>query len=157
MEFRALQAKDIPSIWQINEDGRPGTGGATEAEIANLLLLAEFAIGAFNKNELLGFVICMLPGIKYTSPNYAWFNEKYKDFLYVDRIAVAQNHRGRQIGSQLYEKVFDVAEEKTVVAEVNLSPPNPGSMRFHGRHGFKKVGELHHSKDKIVNMMLRNK
>ena len=31
-----------------------------------------------------------------------------------------------------------------VTAEVNIHPPNPGSMRFHDRHGFEQVGVLEH-------------
>jgi len=31
-----------------------------------------------------------------------------------------------------------------VTLEVNLRPPNPGSMRFHERLGYQRVGELEH-------------
>jgi predicted GNAT superfamily acetyltransferase len=76
--------------------------------------------------------------------------------MYVDRIAVAEQHRDQGIGSMLYEQVIASSEEHgvPVVAEVNSTPPNPGSMRFHERFRFKEVGELHHQ-DKSVMMLLR--
>jgi predicted GNAT superfamily acetyltransferase len=96
------------------------------------------------------------PGTAYSSPNYAWFNEKYDDFIYVDRIAVLHDQRDEGIGSKLYEEVISYSQENSIpiAAEVNLNPPNPGSMRFHNRFGFEEVGILQH-KEKSVTMLLR--
>ena len=156
MEFQLLQAEDIPDIWRINEEGLPGTGKVSLDEIANLLDLSEFALGAYDSSELLGFVICLLPKTNYGSLNYAWFNQRYQQFLYVDRIAIAERHRNKGIGSLLYAKVISKAKQLAipVTAEVSLEPPNPGSMRFHFRNTFEEVGILRND-SKAVTMMLR--
>ena len=80
----------------------------------------------------------------------------YDEFIYVDRIAVSLDQRDKGIGSKLYEKVIAYSQENTIpiAAEVNLNPPNPGSMRFHHRFEFEEVGILHH-KEKSVTMLLR--
>ncbi len=155
--IRKLEKSDIPAIWKINEEGLPGTGKVSEDEIANLLNYSELSLGAFDENELLGIVICLLPRTEYGSLNYAWFNKNYQNFLYVDRVAVTTNSRNKKIGSLLYEKVIAHAQklEYPVAAEVSLKPPNPDSIRFHKRHGFAEVGVLHHEK-KSVTMMLRD-
>jgi len=157
MEIRNLCSDDIPSLWRINEEGLPGTGKVSQEEIADLLALSELSIGVYEDGLLTGFVICLLPRTRYGSLNYAWFNENYQDFLYVDRIAVSQNHRNKQIGSLLYERVFKYASELKVpvAAEVSLNPPNPGSMRFHERNKFSEVGIFHHE-SKSVTMLIRN-
>mgnify|MGYP006130322981 CR=1 FL=1 len=157
MDLRELRKEDISEIWEINEQGLPGTGKVNSEEIGRLLGHSELAIGAFNDGTLLGFVICLLPRTEYGSPNYSWFNQRYDDFIYVDRIAIAENHRNLRIGSNLYQKVVDYAEQRSIpiAAEVSLEPPNPGSMRFHYRYGFSEVGILKH-KSKSVTMMLRN-
>ncbi|HJM44605.1 MAG TPA: GNAT family N-acetyltransferase [Candidatus Poseidoniaceae archaeon] len=157
MEFNDLHVDDTLHLWEINEDGLPGTGEISPDEITNLLNLGEFCIGAFEENKLVGFVICLLPNTKYGSENYAWFNNNYDDFLYVDRIAVSKKYRNCKIGSKLYQKVIDYAQELNlpIAAEVSINPPNPGSIRFHLRHDFIEVGVLHHEK-KSVTMMLRN-
>ena len=146
MDLRKLQTKDIPSIWLINQEGLPGTGEISEKEIADLLTLSELSLGAYEENELVGFVLCLPPNTRYGSLNYAWFNKRYEEFLYVDRIAVSENHRNCKIGTKLYKEVISHAEQNNcpIAAEVSLKPPNPDSLRFHERNGFNEIGVLHH-------------
>ena len=157
MEFNNLGIKDVNALWEINEEGLPGTGKISPDAMSELLQLGEFCIGAYEKENLLGFVICLLPNRNYGSLNYAWFNDNYTNFLYVDRIAVSERYRNQKIGSLLYEKVINHAQklDLPIAAEVSLKPPNPDSIRFHKRHGFVEVGVLHHEK-KSVTMMLRD-
>ncbi len=156
METRELSEIDVHSMWSINEQGLPGTGQVSEQEVSDLLKLSTLSIGVFREEELLGFVICLSPGTDYKSLNYAWFNNKYNNFIYVDRIAVSLDQRDEGIGSKLYEEVIAYSQENAIpiAAEVNLNPPNPGSMRFHNRFGFEEVGIFHH-KEKSVTMLLR--
>ena len=156
MQLRTLGSEDIPAIWEINEQGLPGTGKVSQDEIAELIRLAELPLGAYEEDELVGFVLCLLPRTKYTSLNYAWFNQRYQDFLYVDRISVRESHRNQTIGSLLYQEVIAYAQQNNypITAEVSLKPPNLDSMRFHHRFGFSEVGVLHHE-NKSVTMMLR--
>ena len=155
MIFRELDTQDITMIWKINEEGLPGTGKVSEDEIEKLLNYSELSLGAFDENELLGVVICLLPRTEYGSLNYAWFNARYDDFLYVDRIAVAAAYRDRKVGTLLYQNVIGHAAKLKVpvAAEVNLEPPNPGSMRFHKRHGFSEVGQLSHGAKSVAMVM----
>jgi predicted GNAT superfamily acetyltransferase len=64
-------------------------------------------------------------------------------FAYVDRIAVASAARGRRIGETLYAAAIEefAGTRPVLLAEVNLEPPNPGSLRFHKRLEFREVGE----------------
>ena len=55
-------------------------------------------MGCFKSGGMLGFVICLPPGTDYGSLNYAWFDERYDAFVYVDRIAVAEVHRNKGVG-----------------------------------------------------------
>ena len=157
MNIRDLTHTDVEAMWVINEEGLPGTGKVSPPELIALLDLASFAVGAFQDDLMLGFVICLPPRTTYGSLNYAWFNQRYDAFLYVDRIAVAANHRDRGVGSALYHRVVASANERAVpvAAEVNRRPPNPGSMRFHHRFNFVEVGALDHGANKSVTMLLR--
>ena len=69
---------------------------------------------------------------------------------------MAEVHRNKGVGSHLYGQVISFAQTTLtpVAAEVNLEPPNPGSMRFHERFAFEEVGVLHHDA-KSVSMLLR--
>lgn len=156
MDIIALSTSDIEAIWDINEQGLPGTGKVSKAEIAKLLEFSSLSVGAYDAGELLGFVICLPPKTEYGSLNYAWFNEHYDSFVYVDRIAVSEEHRNKGVGSALYNHVVTYSKRHgvPVAAEVNREPPNPGSMRFHHRFGFEEVGVLHHA-EKSVTMFLK--
>lgn len=153
-----LNSTHTNQMWQINEQGLPGTGKVNLQEMEKLLELSELSLGVFDDKKLLGFVLCLLPKTEYGSLNYAWFNQRYDQFIYVDRIAVAIDSRNSGIGTLLYQQVFNYAREHNipVTAEVSLKPSNEGSDRFHLRHGFVTVGELDHG-DKAVTMYIKDK
>jgi len=155
--LRPTSELDVKSMWELNEQGLPGTGKVSLEEMNELVELSELSIGAYENDVMVGFVLCLLPKTNYGSLNYAWFNERYEEFIYVDRIAVSSQHRNLGIGTELYKEVFDYAKEKQipVAAEVSLKPSNEGSDRFHTRHGFEKLDVLHHD-EKSVTMYIKH-
>ena len=79
----------------------------------------------------------------YDSPNFLWFRARYRRFVYVDRIVVAADARGRGHARRLYLDLFEHAGRAghdRVVCEVNSKPPNPASDAFHAGLGFTEVG-----------------
>jgi predicted GNAT superfamily acetyltransferase len=86
--------------------------------------------------------VAFAPGAGYDSLNFLWFRERFGDFIYIDRIAVAENARRHRIASTLYRDFFRFARSRThlVTCEVNTRPVNVGSMVFHERFGFRRVG-----------------
>ena len=93
--------------------------------------------------ENAAFLLAFREGAPYDSPNYLWFADRYPAFLYVDRIVVAPAHRGEGLGVRLYEDITAFAGKTGVpwlTCEFDIEPPNPGSMRFHERMGFREVG-----------------
>jgi predicted GNAT superfamily acetyltransferase len=57
------------------------------------------------------------------------------------RVVVAPEARGRGLGRRLYEDLAATAGARPLCCEVNLVPPNPGSLAFHERLGFAACGE----------------
>ncbi len=94
--------------------------------------------------EPAGFVVTMLPGSDYDSPNYRWFSERYGSaFYYLDRIALAGSVRRRGVAGRVYDELEAVAAAYGRLAlEVNLLPPNPASLAFHTRRGYVEVARL---------------
>ena len=45
---------------------------------------------------------------------------------------------------------------RTLCCEVNEKPPNPGSLRFHQRQGFKVFKVVEHDPTYVVNFMVKN-
>jgi predicted GNAT superfamily acetyltransferase len=93
--------------------------------------------------KVAAFLLVLREGADYDSPNYIWFAERYRRFLYVDRIVVAEAMQGLRLGTHLYDDLiaFAVANGFTkLTCEFDLEPPNPASARFHARYGFREVG-----------------
>src|SRR5690606_1174658 len=93
--------------------------------------------------DVAGFVIALAPGTDYASENYTWFSARSADFLYVDRIVLAPRLRGLGVGPRLYAAVEEAARvdgATEITCEVNVRPPNPGSLAFHARLGFAEIG-----------------
>ncbi len=93
--------------------------------------------------EIAAFLLAFREGAPYDSPNYLWFVERYPRFLYIDRIVVAPMHRSRGFGAMLYDDIASFAAQcgaPWLMCEFDIEPPNPGSMRFHERMGFREVG-----------------
>jgi predicted GNAT superfamily acetyltransferase len=79
----------------------------------------------------------------YDSPNFLWFRERFPRFVYVDRVVVAAQARGRGHARRLYQTLFEQARaagHERIVCEVNSNPPNPASDAFHADLGFVVVG-----------------
>lgn len=95
----------------------------------------------------------------YDSPNFLWFRERYPRFVYVDRIVVAEEARGRGLARRLYKDLFTAAQaagHERIVCEVNADPPNPASDAFHAELGFVPVGTAAiHGGAKTVTYLMR--
>ena len=141
--LRTLTENDLEAVVEINNAGYPAVPLATLEEIRSLYDLSSYRMAALNdEGELVGFALAMDPGADYDSENYVFFEGRFDNHLYIDRIVFADSARGLGLGAALYEHLFDFAKAQgrtAVTCEVNLEPPNPGSLRFHRRFGFQNV------------------
>lgn len=128
---------------EINNSGYPAVPLAQAEDITALMALSCLVLIAEDDQGVpLGFLMAMDPGQNYDSENYVFFESRFTNHLYIDRIVLTENARGLGVGSELYERVFQRAKDdgrERVTCEVNLEPPNPGSLRFHRRWGFEDV------------------
>jgi len=143
VSLQGLTSADAPLLVALNDAAYPAVPITSADEMAALLELSDLAVALRRGDDLVAMLITLPPGRAYASENYRWFSARGTDFRYVDRIVVADTERGRGIGAVLYDLVFDTARREgraEVTCEVNVDPPNPGSMAFHSRLGFREVG-----------------
>ncbi|RMH75788.1 MAG: GNAT family N-acetyltransferase [Actinomyces sp.] len=139
-----VETTELPRILELNQGAVPAVSTLDAERLAWFAEVADAFLVARVGDEVAGFLIGLGPGVDYASENYRWFAARYDHFVYVDRVVVAPGHRDAGIGGRLYEAfaAHGVATASPVMlAEVNLRPPNEGSLRFHTRHGFVPVGE----------------
>lgn len=141
--IRQCTPDDVDALVAINNSGYPAVPIATSDEMLALLSMCSLALIAENEDgTALGFVMAMDPGLNYPSENYVFFEARFTNHLYIDRIVLTEESRGLGLGSTLYERIFERARldgRERVTCEVNVEPPNPGSLRFHRRWGFEDV------------------
>lgn len=140
--IKAIAETDLPAVLALNQSAVPHVGPLTLDNLRALIGQSCYARMAVVEHELAGFMLALAPGQPYQSPNYRWFCERYEGFVYVDRIAVADAFHGRGIGKALYQDLERAAGGAArLTCEVNLLPPNPGSIAFHHKLGFVEVGQ----------------
>ncbi len=142
IEIVAATPADYAAIHRLNEASTPHVSSITPEELAALAAMC-FDFSLVRDDEgVVAFLMLMRPGQPYQSLNYLWFSEHYRDFVYVDRIAVAERAKGKGIGRALYQHAERISRSLAPVltCEVNLDPPNPDSLEFHRRMGFVEVG-----------------
>ena len=142
---RDIEIADLARVLEINNANTPGVSELTFAELELDLHSSLHALAIDNElGEVCAFCITFDPGAPDAGDNHRWFAERYKSFVYLDRIAIDSNHQNRGLGALLYQSVeqrmLKSAEHSLLCCEVNLEPPNPGSLRFHKRIGFSECG-----------------
>jgi len=137
---RVLPA-DEPAILALNNQHAAELSWLEPERLSFLIGQAFYArrIGALE-----AFIMTFDQDADYDSPNFLWFRQRYPRFVYVDRVVVAAEARGRGHARRLYEELFaEVARagHSIVTCEVNADPPNPASNAFHAALGFAEVGD----------------
>ena len=158
LEPRLFLASDIDAALELNNLNAPAVGEIDRTTLEFLIehSLYSFAIGT---DTLHAFCITFAPGAPYTSVNYQWFSEKYSDFVYLDRIVVSETMRNNSLGAKLYmaveQRMLKDRCAPILTCEVNLIPPNTGSIRFHNRIGFREVGQQDSKPGLTVSMLAK--
>jgi uncharacterized protein len=133
---------DLDAILALNQVHEVETSPLDRAALVGMLDTSFFSDVAGSGRD--GFLISFDQDADYDSVNFAWFKTRYDRFVYVDRIIVASHARGQGLARAFYAALFDAARQgghTRIVCEVNLDPPNPGSVAFHAQLGFVEVGQ----------------
>ena len=140
--IRDARVDDLRAVYAINEAAIPHVNRISLDRFEHFITDAAYFRVATLDDRLAGYLVAFAPGAPYDSLNFLWFERHYRDFLYVDRIAVAAHARRRGIASVLYRDFFQFAGSRTglVACEVNTRPLNAESLAFHHGFGFREVG-----------------
>ena len=155
---RNIVAADLARVLEINNANTPGVSELTMTELISDIDNSLHALVIDNeRSEACAFCITFAPDAPDAGANHRWFAERYKSFVYLDRIAIDSNYQNQGLGALLYQSVeqhmLNSAEHSLLCCEVNLEPPNPGSLRFHQRIGFTEVGQHSPQQGYVVSLL----
>jgi uncharacterized protein len=126
-----------------NNTNEPQVGYLDKEKLAKLIAQTNYCKVAFFNSEPAGFLLCLPENISYSSMNYKWVSDRYSNFMYIDRISVLEKFQNEKIGTALYTDLAYFSSEnkyEIILCEVNIQPPNPGSIRFHKKFDFVECG-----------------
>ena len=153
--IRAAHIADTEAILAANAAGRPGVYPLTSEEVTTTLAGSTYFVVAELEGQVAGYLIGYTATDACEGDEFAWFQAQLPQFLYVDQIAVAPAARRAHVGAALYAHAAEYARDHALpalVCEVNLDPPNPTSLQFHQRLGFREVGVLTVSDGRTVSL-----
>lgn len=141
MRINDVSPDDLDEVLSLNEDSVPHVSRIDARQMEWFASNAHYFRVVRHEGKLAGFLIGLRPGLPYSSPNYRWFCENYRDFAYIDRVAVSAAARRMGIASRLYQDFAEsLRDEVDIMAcEVNIRPANESSMRYHEQQGFVRV------------------
>jgi len=149
---RAGMPRDQPAVLALNNAAPPHVNALSEEQFAWIAGEADSYRVAEREGEIVGFVFAIRNGTPYWSANYAWFAERYPTFIYLDRVVVAPAARKIGVGRALYDDLvkFATGRWSRITLEVNTDPPNPGSIAFHERMQFARVGTRRYADGEVA-------
>lgn len=159
IRIRDFESTDLDAVWTLNQRAVDAVSPVTRARMLELIGMSRDVLVIEAAGDVAGFCNTFDPGANYDSSNYRWFSERYEDFVYLDRIVIAESHRSRGLGALLYDEIqrrmAEGGEERHLLCEVNFEPPNEGSLRFHRRIGFHPVGYQESKPGLVVQMLAK--
>ncbi len=155
MLVRDLTSEDLVIAHSINQENVPAVGHESFDDFVEIFAICNIALALEDAEVVRGFCFVLPPGTTYDSPNYLFFADRFDDFVYLDRVAITAGHQGRGGGVLLYREVERRAAAPWFTLEVNVVPPNEGSLRFHRREGFEEVAQEETRPGKVVSLMAK--
>lgn len=156
--LRKFETKDYDRILELNEESVHFLSPLTNERLNSLITQSEILNVIEVDKVVEAFVLALREGKEYDSINYLWFSANYDHFLYIDRVVVSSRMHSKGLGNMLYHSVFNHVKSISapyVAAEIDISPPNSRSLRFHEKFGFKEVGkQLISQGDKTVSLQV---
>ncbi len=142
--FVSLSAADSSAVLRLNAEEVQWTSELDADGLAELMRHAFVMWKVVVGPEIAGFIIALADDCAYEGDNLNWFQSRYSNFVYVDRIVVNSKYAGQGLGKQLYEQLIAYSKARgrdRVVCEYNIVPMNEPSRIFHSRFGFSEVGQ----------------
>ena len=158
---RNIKSADLTRVLAINNANTPGVSELTLSELETDIENCLHALAIDNEHgEVCAFCITFAPDAPDAGANHRWFADRFESFVYLDRIAIDPTYQNLGLGVLLYQSVeqqmIASAQHSLLCCEVNLEPPNPGSLRFHHRIGFTEVGQQSPQQNYVVSMLSKN-
>ena len=155
--IRDIQSHDLDHVLALNNNAGDSILPLDATRLRLFFDHAAYFRVAIIDEHIAGFLIALCPGLDYASPNYRFFQATFDNFVYIDRIVVAQAYRRHGLGRIFYADVQGFAEVRApkLCCEIFLEPRDDASVLFHGSYGFREVGQQVVGNDRRVGLLAK--
>ncbi|MBV8215928.1 MAG: GNAT family N-acetyltransferase [Verrucomicrobia bacterium] len=143
-QYRAPIPSDFPKVIKLNQLSEHFLSPLNLNKLSLLAKEAAVFQVAILDEKIAGFLLAFAPGADYHNQNFLFFKARYVDFLYVDRVVIAEEFRGKGLATKFYSQLEQEANRRGIsrlVCEIHIDPPNPVSLSFHEKQGFIEVAQ----------------
>ncbi|WP_266159207.1 GNAT family N-acetyltransferase [Dyella silvatica] len=143
LAIRDVREHDLDAVLALNNAAGRSILALDATRLRYFFEHADYFRVAEIDGHVAGFLIALREGSDYDSSNYCWFSQQYPQFVYIDRIVVANAYRRHGLGRIFYCDVNSYAEVRVplLTCEVILEPRDDVVVLFHGTYGFQEVGQ----------------
>ncbi|BEJ15933.1 hypothetical protein CspHIS471_0505380 [Cutaneotrichosporon sp. HIS471] len=146
---RPIEPEDIPPLLALNNEHAQALSWQEPAQFDALLSTAFHTRTIGLPGAPTALLVTFDETAAYDNPNFRWLKAHFPTFVYIDRVVVAASAGGRGYARALYDDLR-ASSKKRLVCEINVHPPNPGSVAFHTKMGFREVGRAELDNGKTV-------
>lgn len=159
--IRPLSPSDWDEVLRINSECQPGVAHLDRTELERLIGLKNEHLGMEGPDgRLVGYLLAFPSDTPYDGEEFFILTKtSIGPFIYVDQVAVDTAMRRKGAGSRLYQAIESAAQRRgvrTLSCEINLNPPNPGSLAFHRSRGFKQTSVMETQDGRTVTLMSKS-
>jgi predicted GNAT superfamily acetyltransferase len=143
--LRPLAAADHATLLRLNAEGQPAVHPLDWPTLEELLAFeGHHQVAVDDTGAVLGYLLTFASVSAYADTEISELRRRVPEpFLYICQVVVAPAHRRRGIAGAFYAAAAGAARRAgafVLCSDVNLDPPNPDSLAFHRRLGFKEIG-----------------
>ena len=102
LAIRDVREHDLDAVLALNNAAGRTILALDAAQLRYFYDYADYFRVAEIDGHIAGFLIALREGSEYDSPNYCWFCERYPQFVYIDRIVIANAYRRNGLGRIFY-------------------------------------------------------
>tara|TARA_B100000029_G_scaffold508167_1_gene594402 strand:- start:2381 stop:2866 length:486 start_codon:yes stop_codon:yes gene_type:complete len=156
--IKLITTETIETLVCLNNKFVPAVNRLKPSDLRHIVTQAKYGLCLTVEGNVAGFILALEPGANYQSQNYQWFEKRYSEYLYIDRIVIDKKYQSCGYGQLLYNRLKDMNKSNICrfTCEINIKPKNPRSLKFHCDYGFNPVGSqlIDNAKKQVLLMEL---
>ena len=112
--IRDVREHELDSVLALNNNAGLAILPLDAAKLRRFYETAEYFRVAERDGNMAGFLVGYGSNSAHDSCNFAWFQQRYPSFFYIDRIVVASRRRGGGVGRAFYQTAAQVSIQALV-------------------------------------------